>query len=130
MEWPWCDALFIWGAAMLKPSDHAAAILAAAPPLPLSARQWEVIVKAMRLSKREATVAELVLRDLGNKEIAAVMGISHKTVGTYLDTRIPKKTGARGRMQLATHVLAVALRVCPRLCREDNGQSFNRQEKS
>jgi DNA-binding CsgD family transcriptional regulator len=86
--------------------------LAEAPLLALTTDQWQTIVAELGLSKREARVAELILQDLSNREIATVMGISEKTVDSYLHDRIHKKTGTRGRMQLAMCVLSVALRVC------------------
>ncbi len=103
---------------MTQQSTAAAAILAAAPPLPLTADQWQAVVKTLGLSKREAHIAELVLRDLGDKQIATVLGISHKTIETYLRDRIGKKAGTKGRMQFSMRVLAVALQACP--CQEDS----------
>lgn len=88
------------------------AILHAAPPLPLSVGTWSAVVATLRLSPQEAKVAELVLRDLGDAQIAEVLGISEKTVATYLRERISRKTGTRGRMQLAMRVLALALDMC------------------
>jgi DNA-binding NarL/FixJ family response regulator len=102
--------LFIRGAGMARHSKEAAAILASASPLPLSPNQWNEVTRALDLSDREADVAELVLRDLCNKQIAAVLGISKKTVDEYLSYRIPKKSGTNGRMQLSMRVLEVALR--------------------
>ncbi len=101
---------FIRGAGMARHSNEAAAILAAAPALPLSAGQWRDVARELDLSEREADVAELVLRDLCNKQIGMVLGISKKTVEEYLSYRIPKKTGTSGRMQLSMRVLEVALR--------------------
>lgn len=95
---------------MARHSKESAAILAAAPPLPLSPCQWREVARELDLSDREADVAELVLRDLCNKQIATVLGISKKTVEEYLSYRIPKKTGTNGRMQLSMRVLEVALR--------------------
>ena len=96
---------------MARRSALAAAILAAAPPLPLSPRQWRGVVDALRLSDRETDVAELVLRDLCNKQIALVLDISPNTVDEYLTYRIPKKTRTNGRMQLSMRVLEVSLQL-------------------
>jgi len=87
------------------------AILLDKPPLPLTDAHWQAIVEATKLSKRESLVVELVLRDLSNKEIGEVLGISPRTVETYLQDRIPQKTGAKTRMQLAMHVFAIALSI-------------------
>jgi FixJ family two-component response regulator len=69
------------------------------------------MVDAVGFSSREAEVADLVIRDLCNKQIAIVLGISIKTVDEYLTYRIPAKTGTRGRMQLSTRLTAVALAI-------------------
>ena len=95
---------------MAQLTEAAAAILAAAPTLPLTSDQWRVVAAELGLSDQEANVAELALRDLCNKQIATVLGISKKTVEEYLSYRIPKKTGTNGRMQLSMRVLEVALR--------------------
>ncbi len=92
---------------MARLSKTAAAILAAAPPLPLDAGHWEKVVQAIGLSKRQAEVAKLMLRDLADREIAAVLGINESTIDTHTE-RIEKRTRTKGRMQLAMHVLAVS----------------------
>jgi len=80
------------------------------PPLPLDADHWQAIFKAMRLSPQHITVVDLVLRGCETKQIAARMGIGEPTIKTYLQ-RIFARTGTRGRMQLAMHVLAVSHQV-------------------
>lgn len=90
-------------------TPHAPTEITVRPPLPLTDAHWQAIVNAIGLSKREALVVELVLRDLSNKEIAEVLGISPRTVETYLHDRIPQKTGARSRMQLAGYIMLIAL---------------------
>lgn len=61
----------------------------------------------MGLSSRQAQIAELMLRDLSDKQIAAALKISESTLETHKQ-RICLRTGIRGRMQLAMHVLAVS----------------------
>ena len=85
-------------------------LLASCPPLPLHAEHWQATIAAMGLSDQQAKVVELVLRDLGDKEIAVVMGLGEGTVKDYLK-RIYRRTGMRGRMQLAMHVLALSHQV-------------------
>jgi DNA-binding CsgD family transcriptional regulator len=85
-------------------------ILAAAPPLPLDTGHWQKIVEAVGLSKRQAQITELMLRDLSDNQIAIVLGISESTIDTHME-RIQYRTGTRGRMQLAMHVLAVSHQV-------------------
>jgi DNA-binding NarL/FixJ family response regulator len=95
---------------MARLSKTAADLLASAPPLPLDGKHWRKVVTALGLSDQQARVAELVLRDLCNKQIAAVMGISESTIDTYMQ-RIGQRTGTSGRMQLAMHVMAVSHQV-------------------
>jgi DNA-binding NarL/FixJ family response regulator len=88
------------------------------PQLPLNPSHWDAIFAALQLSPQQAKVVELLLRGLGDKQIAAAMGIGEPTVRTYLD-RIWERTGAHGRMELAMRVLAVSHAVtakveCPR----------------
>jgi FixJ family two-component response regulator len=69
---------------MAQLTEAAAAILATAPPLPLTSDQWRAVAGELGLSDQEANVVELALRDLCNKQIATVLGISKKTVEEYL----------------------------------------------
>lgn len=84
--------------------------LATYPPLPLDKEHWQAVVNAMGISKQQAKVVELVLRDLGVKEIAVVLGLGEGTVKDYLK-RIGSRTGTRGRMQLAMYVMTLSLQV-------------------
>jgi DNA-binding NarL/FixJ family response regulator len=95
---------------MARRSKLADDVLSAAPPLPLSSNHWECVVAAIGLSPQQARVAELMLRDLTDKEIAAVLGISQSTLETHQE-RISLRTATRGRMQLAMRVLEESLRV-------------------
>jgi DNA-binding CsgD family transcriptional regulator len=95
---------------MAHRSADASKILANYPPLPLSADHWQAVVKAIGISGQQAKVAGLVLRDLGNKQIAQVLGLGEGTVKVYLK-RIAQRTRTSGRMQLAAHVLAVSHQV-------------------
>ena len=80
------------------------------PPLPLDADHWTALIVRMELSSRQARIVELVLCDHSNKEIARILRIGEHTVKTYLD-RISARTGTRGRMQLAVHVMVVSHQV-------------------
>jgi DNA-binding CsgD family transcriptional regulator len=106
-ERPWFDALFVWGAAMTRRPRIVDLPANTAPPLPLGSLHWKAVCTALRLSPKQAQVAELMLRGLCDKEIAAVMGIGEPTVRTYLD-RISARTRSHGRMELAMRVLAVS----------------------
>lgn len=95
---------------MARRSEPPASILAAAPPLPLAADHWAAVVRKMGLSPKQALIVELMLRDLSDREIALVLGISESTIETHKE-RISHRTGAHGRMQIAMHVLAVSHQV-------------------
>jgi DNA-binding CsgD family transcriptional regulator len=89
-------------------------------PLPLDKSLWEAVVKALRLSRRQIEILELTLRDAGDKQITATLGISPSTLKTQRQ-RIAGRTGARSRMQLAMRVLAVSHEVRPNGGRRPNG---------
>ncbi len=57
------------------------------------------------LTAREELVAGVVARGLSNREVAAELGISVKTVEHHLG-RIYTKLGVRSRTQLAVHLVA------------------------
>ncbi|HEX4146606.1 MAG TPA: helix-turn-helix transcriptional regulator [Pirellulales bacterium] len=88
----------------------AAEVVGSLPPLPLNAGHWEAIFKAMRLPPQHRRVVDLALRGYETKQIAILMGIGEATIKTYLQ-RIFDRTGTRGRMQLAMHVLALSHQV-------------------
>ncbi len=77
------------------------------PPLPLDDAHWQAICTALRLSPRQIAVVELMLRDAGNKEIVAALGISEGTLKTQ-QRRIFRRTATHSRVQLAMRVLAVS----------------------
>jgi DNA-binding NarL/FixJ family response regulator len=80
------------------------------PSLPLDDDHWQAIVASMQLSPQQARIVELVLRGMGDRQIAAAMEIGEPTIRTYLQ-RIFRRTNARGRMELAMRVLAVSHQV-------------------
>lgn len=92
-----------------------AAIKKSAPPLPIDNFHWQAIVEALELSSQQAKVAELVLRGMSDKQVAAELGISGPTLRTYL-SRISARTRTRGKMELAMHILGVSHRL-----RDDKG---------
>lgn len=55
------------------------------------------------LTPREAAIARLITRGMANKQIAAELGLSPKTIEGHV-TRIMAKLGARSRVQIATWV--------------------------
>ncbi len=56
------------------------------------------------LSPREQEIAALVKRGMSNKEIAKRLGLKNQTVRNKL-TRVYRKTGTRGRTQLAVKLI-------------------------
>jgi len=92
---------------MAQTPELATDILAAAPTLPLTADVWQKIVETIGLSTKQGQIVELMLRDLSDREIALVLSISESTIETHKE-RISYRTGTRGRMQLAMHILAVS----------------------
>lgn len=57
------------------------------------------------LSDRELQVYEMLCQRLGNKDIAARLGISHKTIGTY-KARLMEKLGVRTTPELLARAQA------------------------
>jgi DNA-binding CsgD family transcriptional regulator len=57
------------------------------------------------LTGREFTVAELVAEGLTNRQIAARLGLSERTVATHLD-KVRDKLGLRSRTRIALWVAA------------------------
>jgi DNA-binding CsgD family transcriptional regulator len=94
----------------LRSEQTAAVMRARARPLPFSDDHWQAIIQMIGFSQKQAAITELMLGDLSDSEIALALGISKSTVQTY-QARIAHRTGTRGRMQLAMHILAVALQV-------------------
>jgi DNA-binding NarL/FixJ family response regulator len=80
------------------------------PDLPLSPSHWKAIVHAMRLSPKQAGIVELMLRGMGEKQIALALKIRPSTLRTYLE-RISARTKTHGRMELAMLVLATSHQV-------------------
>jgi DNA-binding CsgD family transcriptional regulator len=63
----------------------------------------EAFARRYRLSRREAEVAELVLRGYANPEIAGTLGIAPTTIKRHL-TRIFRKTGVHSRTRLVNRL--------------------------
>ena len=75
---------------MIRATVPAVAAAAASAPLP----------GLDTLSAREREVAEAVAEGLTNKQVAARLGITERTVKAHLAT-VFEKTGVRDRLQLA-----------------------------
>jgi len=62
-------------------------------PPQFSASHWAQIVKALRLSPRQANIVSLIMQARRDKQIAAALGVSPNTVHTHL--RAPRRPGPR-----------------------------------
>lgn len=93
---------------MATPSKAAAAILSTAPPLPMERCLWQSVVKDMRISKRQAEVAELMMRDLTVRQIVIVTGLKEGTVKDY-QKRIWRRIGCNGKTRMVLHIMTLAL---------------------
>jgi DNA-binding CsgD family transcriptional regulator len=67
----------------------------------------QAIVKEMRLSPRQAAILDMILRSLGDKQIASILGIRPPTLRTYV-SRMFARAGTGNRMELAMRVLALS----------------------
>lgn len=104
---------------MSRPTKTVADFLETFPPLPLGPDHWQAVVRSMRLSPQQARIVELVLRGMGDRQIAITMGIGEPTIRTYLQ-RIFRRTDSHSRMELAMRVLAVSHDVNPACrCRQE-----------
>jgi DNA-binding CsgD family transcriptional regulator len=88
-------------------SKAARKVLDSLQPLPLNDAHWHAVFEAMRLSPRQAEITKLVLQGATTRQIEIVVGIKGPTIKEQLN-RIAVRTGTRGRMQLAMHVLCVS----------------------
>lgn len=93
-----------------QPKKTAATHSHSAPALPIEESHWKAIVAVLELSSQQAKVVELMLRGLGDKQIAAEIGISEPTLRTY-QSRIAARTRTRGRMELAMRVMETSRQV-------------------
>ena len=93
-----------------RDDESAERLLASLPPLPLDAKLWHSVVKALRLSRQHTKIVELILRTAYPKQIAVILNIAETTLKTYMQ-RIFMQTGTRCRVQLVIHVMTVAIRL-------------------
>ena len=65
--------------------------------------EWNALTKHLDLSRRQAQVASCIVQGMGDKRIAAEIGISQHTVRTYLG-RMFAKFEVQDRNELLVHV--------------------------
>src|SRR5688572_20258494 len=70
--------------------------------------EWRLIDRELKLSAREHDIVELVLADVKESAMGALLGISPHTVHTHLE-RLYRKLGVRGRVQLVVRALGTCL---------------------
>lgn len=76
-------------------------------PFPLAPDVWERIAKEMKLSDRQQTIVELLLRRKRCNQVGPVIGIGHPTVETQLK-RIYQRCGVRDHTELLLHIMALS----------------------
>lgn len=65
--------------------------------------EWRLVAEALRFSGREKLIAEGILNDMNEIELAARIGISRHTVHTHTERRF-RKVGVRSRLQLVVQI--------------------------
>ncbi len=95
---------------------------AAVPPRPLgegggsggegllSSGDWAVVVRRLRLSKREAQIICLIVTEQKDRAIALELGISYNTLRTQL-SRLYRKLGVQTRVGVMVTVFSEALKI-------------------
>ena len=64
---------------------------------------WAAIAMSLGLSKREAEIAALIMRDETERAMAGELGMSAHTVHTHLE-RLYRKLNARSRSQVVVRI--------------------------
>lgn len=70
-----------------------------------SLSEWEELVRQIGLSPRQSQVVDLLFKGLGDKQIAAQLGISVHTLRTYFD-RMFAKMDVGDRCELIVRVFS------------------------
>ena len=68
--------------------------------------EWELVARAVSLSRRELEILQCVVDDLKESAIAEALGVSPHTVHTHLE-RLYRKLGVSGRGAAVVRVFAV-----------------------
>jgi len=86
LERPWFDALYFRGTRHGQPTSRDNQSSGARPslPAPLSAAEWDMVVEALTLTPRQASIVALILRGRRDKQIAAELEIRLPTVRSHL----------------------------------------------
>jgi DNA-binding CsgD family transcriptional regulator len=86
------------------------------PSLPFDRSIWPNVVRELELCPQQARVVDLLMRGMGDKQIALSLGLSEPTIRTYLG-RIFSRLGVRGRVELILRIVSVAWDIGERLGR-------------
>jgi DNA-binding CsgD family transcriptional regulator len=90
------STLFLWGIVMAHQDG-----------LPLPNALWMQLVEILQLPPQQIRIVELILRNCGDKQIAAALGIKVPTVRTYLH-RIYERLDVNDRQQLVLKLFALS----------------------
>ncbi len=72
---------------------------------PFSRFEWRCIGRSLELSRRELDLVRCICRGLSNASIAVRLGLSPRTVSTYLD-RLYRKLGVHSRIATILRVFS------------------------
>jgi DNA-binding NarL/FixJ family response regulator len=117
-ERPWFDALFVFGVLpMARRSRKSRANPAYRDgSFPIDAVTWAEVVPLLDLSPQQTRIVELLLRGMGNKQIAAALDRKLPTIRTQLG-RVFDRLDVDDRDSLIVHVFVVTLRYVQHDCR-------------
>lgn len=76
---------------------------------PLDADTWAKVVPLLDLSPQQTRIVELLLQDMGYKQVAAALDIAIPTIRTQMG-RIFQRLGVDDRVGLIIHVFTIALK--------------------
>lgn len=89
------------------------------PSLALTADEWELVIRSLRLTRREADVVGELLQAKRDKQIASLLGMSVSTVRTHL-RHVFAAQGVSDRSELMLRIFS--------LLRQQSGVPKGRQE--
>lgn len=87
---------------------HASPHTATLPALPMDAGLWTAVAGQLKLGPQQARIAEMVLRGLADKEMAAELGISKPTLRGYV-ARLHRRVEVADRLRLVVRLFQVAM---------------------
>ena len=80
-------------------------------PLPrIEPDRWRAILGVLRLSRQQAKILDLLLRGMGEENIAPVVGIGESALRAHIE-HILARTRSNNRTELAMQVLALSRQV-------------------